>query len=196
MMDKIKGFVNKSLGKSEPPAPPRNKQEMQTQIDFALAKLQGKEKNLRKQIDTTRKAAKEALKKGDDRGYKTYSRRYTLLNKQLDTTEGMQEKYSNMKDTLELQEGLSDIMEIGDSLHDIQDNLGIDSTEIERVASNIRNDMEKVDQASEMLTTSMGVAISKNTDLDNDDLQEELMAEIQSEEGLNDFEDMERELVD
>jgi hypothetical protein len=108
----------------------------------------------------------------------------------------MQEKYSNMKDTLELQEGLSDIMEIGDSLHDIQDNLGIDSTEIERVASNIRNDMEKVDQASEMLTTSMGVAISKNTDLDNDDLQEELMAEIQSEEGLNDFEDMERELVD
>lgn len=196
-MDKLKGFVNKSLGKSEPPAPtPKSKQETLTQIDFAIAKLQGKEKKLKSQLNVTRQAAKDSLDKGDDKGYKSYSRRYKLLNKQLETTSGMQEKYSNMKDTLELQEGLSDIMEIGDSLHEIQDNLGIDNTEIERVASNIREDMEKVDEASEMLTSSMDVAMSGNADLDNDDLRDELMAEIQSEKGLNNFEDMERELVD
>jgi len=197
MMDKIKGFVNKSLGKSEPPAPqPIDKQKTIRKIEFAIAKLDGKEKTLNKQLQQTREAAKTALKKGDDKGYKSHSRRFQMLKKQLDTTNGMQEKYSKMKDTIDLQENVSEIMEIGESLTDIQKNLGIDIDEIEQVAGNIRTSMEEVDKASELFNTSMDVAMSGSVELDNDELQDELLAEIQSEQGMNEFADMDEELVE
>jgi hypothetical protein len=119
-----------------------------------------------------------------------------MLKKQLDTTNGMQEKYSKMKDTIDLQENVSEIMEIGESLTDIQKNLGIDIDEIEQVAGNIRTSMEEVDKASELFNTSMDVAMSGSVELDNDELQDELLAEIQSEQGMNEFADMDEELVD
>ena len=70
---------------------------------------------------------------------------------------------------------------IGNDLKNFQNDLGLDPAELERADTNIRESMEKVNTASDMIGESMDM-ISATTEADDlsEDLRAELMAEITS----------------
>lgn len=182
-------FINKMKsaagigGQSEPePTPQVSPEDMKTKLLISNGKLKQQENMLTNQRVQYRDEAKNSLKRGDDRGYKSASRRFGMISSQLNTVSGMADMSQAMLDAVELQGNMSEIMELGDSLNVLQNQMGLNSGEVEKAVMNIRASMENVTRASSTLTTTMDAALQTQDEFDiNDTLKAELMAEIQGE---------------
>jgi hypothetical protein len=157
--------------------------ELRTKLAMANKRLEKRERTLVDKRDRARGNAREALKNGDERGFRLASKRFALVNGQIQAISGMVEMAAIMLDIVEMQTSLSEIVEIGGMLKDYQDKLGINTKQMEKMLKNLQVSMDKVDSAAEMINTSMEVATAGDitTSEAQDQLKSELMAEIEAE---------------
>ena len=158
-------------------------EELQTKLAMTSGRLEGRERQLKAQQNQSKDEAKNALKNGDERGFRLASKRHAMLASQLNAMGGMVEMAQGMKDVIEMQEGLKEVVEIGSMLKDYQDQLGLDTKQMEAAVTNIRTSMEKVNTATEMISTTMEAVTSGDADVSEsqESLKAELMAEIDAE---------------
>jgi hypothetical protein len=160
-------------------------EELQTKLSLAGSRLGNREKQLKAQQNQAKDEAKNALKNGDERGFRLASKRHAMLGSQLGALGGMVEMAQGMRDVVEMQEGLKEVVEIGSMLKDYQDQLGLDTKQMEKAVTNIRTSMEKVNTATEMISTTMEAVSSGDVEVGEaqESLKAELMAEIETEKG-------------
>ena len=159
--------------------------EIRTKLAMAEKKLEKREKELTRKREKSRLEAREALKSGDEKGFRLASKRFALMNNQVNVIKGMVEMATVMLDLVEMQSGLKEIVEIGGLLKGYQKDLGVDTKQMEKMLSNLQVSMNKVDAAAEMINTSMEVATSGDVNVSEsqESLKSELMAEIETEKG-------------
>lgn len=164
------------LGKISP-------EELKTRLKISESKLQKREAQMKDKMEKARTESKDALKRGDERGFRVASKRFAMVNSQANAISGMVEMTSSMVDVVEMQEGLKEVAAIGGELKMYQDKLGIDTKQMEKAMTNIRTSMEKVNQATDMITTTMEAVTSGDVEVTaaQDSLKRELMAELKTE---------------
>lgn len=186
-------FINKAkirVGLKHEEPPQVTPQEVKTRLTIANKRLTDQEKILQNQQAQYRDEAKNSLRRGDDRGYKSASRRHAMAHTQLNTVVNMADMSSAMLDAIEMQGNLKTIVGIGQDLSTLQDQMGLGSPEIEQAVTQIRSTMEAVTHASSTMTTTMDAALNSDTSFVADEsLKAELMAEIQSEGSVTEFGD-------
>ncbi len=158
-------------------------EELKTKLSISEQRLTTREKELMRKQQKSREQAKEALAKGNDREFRVASRRYSLVEGQVNTISSMVEMAQSMNDVIEMQTGLKEVVEIGEDLGKWQKQLGFDTNKLESAVTNIRTSMEKVNTATNMMTSSMDAAMSGGNELSEmqDSLRSELLAELSSE---------------
>lgn len=154
--------------------------ELKTKLLIASKKLEKREAQMKEQQRKARELAKESLKKGDERGFRLASKRYGLITGQLQAISGMVEMAQSMSDVVEMQEGIKEIAEIGSELKKYQEQLGLDSKEFEKALTNIRSAVEKVNVASEMISTQLEAMTAPSAEVTaaQEELRKELLAEL------------------
>jgi hypothetical protein len=158
--------------------------ELETKLSIAEKKLMKREESIKERRDKARDSAKNALKSGDERTFKLESRKYANIQAQLNTVGSMIEMACTMKDAIQQQKDLSDLVEIGGDLVEAQKLLGFDTAEVEKAVTGIRMAVEKVQTASEMISTQAELlTTSTETTKEQESLRAELMAELQVEGG-------------
>jgi len=157
-------------------------EELRTKLMLSEKKLEKMENQLKDKKNKSRGEAKHSLKDGDERGFRTASRRYGMLHGQVQAVSNMAEMATSMKDLLEMQEGLKEVVNIGDDLKRYQGKLGIDTKQLEQAVTTVRSSMDKLNSASELISTTMDAvtAGSAESTKAQEELKKELMAEIQT----------------
>ena len=155
-------------------------EELKTKLAMSEQRLASREKELIKKRQKARDASKEALANGNDREFRVSSRRYSMVDGQVNTIGSMVEMAQSMTDVIEMQTGLKEVAEIGENLGQWQKQLGFDTAKMESAITNIRTSMEKVNTATSMMTSSMDAAMGGDTELSEmqDSLRSELLAEL------------------
>ncbi len=158
-------------------------EELKTKLLLSSKKLEKREAQLKDKAETTRRDAKGALKRGDDRAFRLSSKRYGMVQGQINTISGMVEMTMSMADIVEMQEGLKEVVDIGNELKTYQERLGLDTKALEQAVTNIRLATEKVNTASEMITQTMDAISSGDIEVNTsqESLKKELLAELKSE---------------
>jgi hypothetical protein len=156
--------------------------ELKTKLAISEQRLTAREKDLKKKQQKAREEAKEALAKGNDREFRVASRRYSMVEGQVNTIGSMVEMAQSMTDVIEMQIGLKEVVEIGEDLGQWQKQLGFDTSKLESAVTNIRTSMDRVNTATTMMTSTMDAAMGGNTELTEmqDSLRSELLAELSS----------------
>ena len=159
--------------------------ELKTKLAMSEQRLTAREKELTKKRDSARDEAKNALANGNDREFRVASRRFSMVEGQVNTIGSMVEMAQSMEDVIEMESGLKEVVEIGENLGQWQKQLGFDTEKLESAVTSIRTSMEKVNTATNMMTSSMDAAMAGGTELSEmqDDLRAELLAELSSEKG-------------
>lgn len=154
--------------------------ELKTKLSVYEQRLTARETEINRKRQKSREEAKQALADGNDRDYRVKSRRYGMLDGQVNTIGSMVEMTQSMSDVIEMQQGLKEVVEIGADMGKYQKQLGIDDNQLESAITNIRTSMEKVGVATSTMTSAMDAAMSGNQELTEvqDSLRSELMAEI------------------
>ncbi len=153
--------------------------ELETKLSIAEKKLLKREESIKERRNKARTGAKDALKVGDERGFKLESRKYANIQAQLNTVSSMIEMASTMKDAIQQQKDLTDLVEIGSDLVEAQKLLGFDTAQIEKAVTGIRMAVEKVQTASEMISTQAELlTTTSETTKEQESLRAELMAEL------------------
>jgi hypothetical protein len=157
--------------------------ELETKLAIAEKKLLKREDSIKDRREKARSAAKDALKSGDERTFKLQSRKYANIQGQLNTVSSMIEMAITMKDAIQSQKDLAEIVEIGSDLVEAQKVLGFDTEQIEKAVTGIRTAVEKVQTASEMIMTQTELLTASSPELTNEQeaLRAELMAELKVE---------------
>jgi hypothetical protein len=161
-------------------------QELITKISMAESKLAKREAQLRDRKDKAREEAKNCLKNGDERGFRVASKQFGSVMGQLNTLGSMLEMASTMRNALEDQQALTEIVAIGGDLAAAQKSMGLDPTKLEATISNINASIQKVTQTSEALSTQMDLLSSPEASSTQESLKAELMAELKADTGQED----------
>lgn len=157
-------------------------QELETKLTIAEKKLLKREESIKERKDKARDSAKEALKNGDERTFKLESRKYASIQGQMNTVGSMIEMAATMKDAIQQQKDLTELVAIGGDLIEAQKLLGFDTEQIEKAVTGIRMAVEKVQTASEMIATQTELLTSTSeTTKEQEALRAELMAELKVE---------------
>jgi len=158
-------------------------EELKTKLTIYEQKLINRENELKKKRDTARQESKKALSEGNDREFRVASRRYSMIDGQINTISSMVEMAESMVDVIEMQQGLKDVVDIGQEMGKFQKELGIDTKQLENAITNIRTSMEKVGVATSTMTAAMDAAMTGNQELTNtqDTLRTELLTELSTE---------------
>jgi hypothetical protein len=153
--------------------------QMKTKLSVTGAKLGKKEAMLTHKMNQAREEARKALKAGDERTFKRASQRYAMLQKQVQAVQATGDMTATMQDTIEMQDSMKDIAEIGQDVGKYQDELMVDQKQMEESLTAIRTTMEKSEQSVDMMSATMDAISTTATSSDiQDELRAELMAEI------------------
>ncbi len=157
-------------------------EELKTKLSISEQRLSTREKELNKKRTQAREQAKNALTNGNDREFRVASRRYSMIEGQVNTIGSMVEMAQSMTDVIEMESGLKEVVEIGEDLGKWQKQLGFDTEKMEGAITSIRTSMEKVNSATNMMTSSMDAAMNGGAELSEmqDSLRSELLAELSS----------------
>jgi hypothetical protein len=158
-------------------------EELKTKLMLSEKKLEKRENQLKDKKNEARGDAKHSLKNGDERGFRIASRRYGMVHGQVQAISSMAEMATSMRDMVEMQEGLKEVVSIGSELKRYQEKLGINSKQLEQAVTNVRVSMEKLNTASEMIATTMDAITAGSAEATKaqEELKKELMAEIETE---------------
>ena len=167
---------------------------IKTKLYLNRKRLEKRERELRNKEEKARLEAKSALKAGDERGFKKASRRFGYIHGQVEAVSSMLDMVESMIDMIEMQEGVKDIVAIGSDLKEYQRVLGLDPVKLENAVTTIRESMERLNQASEMISDTMDtITTTQDTSLFQEELRNELMAEISEEKAAE--EELEKKLA-
>ena len=158
-------------------------QEMTTKIAIAELKLSKREAQIKDKRDKARAEAKDALTKGDERGFRVASKEYGGAQGQLSTVGTMVEMSQTMKNALDDQQNINEIVQIGQELAYAQKLMGFDTEKMEQAITNIRSAVDKVNTTSEILGIQMETLTNTpESSKEQETLKAELMAEMKSEQ--------------
>jgi hypothetical protein len=161
----------------------RTPEEMTTKIAIAEVKLSKREAQIRDRRDKARSEAKDALSKGDERGFRVASKEYGSAQGQLNTVGTMVEMSQTMKNALDDQQNITEIVQIGQELAYAQKLMGFDTEKMEQAITNIRSAVDKVNTTSEILGIQMeALTNTPESSKEQETLKAELMAEMKSEQ--------------
>jgi len=139
--------------------------------------------SLKQQMGGTRTEVKEHLKSGDETGFRLDSRKYVMLKN----------TYLAVKDLQELAQGMVDVIQIGDILHDVvaagmdiaklQSKLGLDTAQLESSLAKIKTSLTHMEGVANALSMTMESSLpsSKELSTEQEILRKELLVEIQGE---------------
>jgi hypothetical protein len=162
-------------------------EEMTTKIAIAEAKLSKRESEIKDKRDKARASAKDALSKGDERGFRVASKEYGSAQGQLNTVGTMVEMSQTMKNALDDQQDITEIVQIGRDLAYAQKLMGFDTEKMEQAITNIKTAVDKVNTTSEILGIQMeALTNTPESSKEQDTLKSELMAEMKAETGKQD----------
>jgi hypothetical protein len=155
--------------------------EFKTKIIIAEKKLKKREARLTDDATRNRLQAKEALKTGDERAFRIVSRRFAVAEGQRASVGNLLEMASSIRDLIEMQEQMNEVVRISNDLKRFHKHLGIDTDRLEAAISAISGSMTGVTVASEMIATSMEYLgeVSPGDSISEDELRRELLAEIE-----------------
>ena len=158
--------------------------ELRAKLDLASIRLEKRELQMKDQVSQSKKEAKEALKNGDERSFRMASKRFGMIQNQANAVGGMVELAGTMRDVVEMQEGIKEIGVLGGALKEYQEELGIDTVQMEKAMVTIQTTMSKVSMASEMISTTMEAVTAGDVEVTSaqDSLKAELMAELAAEQ--------------
>lgn len=158
-------------------------EELRTKLTLSSKKLEKREAQMKEKAQRSKEEARDALKKGDERGFRVASKRFAMTQGQTNAISGMVEMTQGMQDVVEMQEGLKEVSAIGADLQKYQQTMGIDTQQMESAVTNIRMSMEKVNTATEMISSTMEAVTSGDVQVTaaQEELKRELMAEISAE---------------
>lgn len=80
-------------------------EELKTKLTIYEQRLSSRETELKKKREKSRNEAKNALSNGNDREFRVSSRRYSMLEGQVNTISSMVEMAQSMNDVIEMQQG-------------------------------------------------------------------------------------------
>lgn len=161
-------------------------EEMQTKIMISQKKLEKREAQLKDKRDKARAEAKDALAKGDERGFRVASKGFAGAQGQLNTVGTMVEMGSTMKNALEDQQNITEIVQIGQELAYAQKAMGFDTQKMEQAITNIRSSVDKVNATTEILQMQMEtLQASPEGNKEQESLKAELMAEMNADSATN-----------
>ena len=157
--------------------------EMKTKLAIAQKKLDKREDVIDSKREKARNEAKEALKKGDERSFRVASRRYSLIDSQMNAVSNLSEMTQSTIDIIDMQTSINDVIEIGQMLSDYQERLGIDNNKLQDALTNINVSMENLSTATEMISTTIDTITEATPEATatQESLRSELLAEIQGE---------------
>jgi hypothetical protein len=159
-------------------------EEMTTKIAIAELKLSKREAQIKDRRDKARSEAKDALSKGDERGFRVASKEYGSAQGQLNTVGTMVEMSQTMKNALDDQQNITEIVQIGQELAYAQKLMGFDTEKMEQAITNIRSAVDKVNTTSEILGIQMeALTNTPESSKEQEQLKAELMAEMKAEAG-------------
>ena len=159
-------------------------EEMTTKISIAQVKLSRREAQIKDKRDKARAEAKDALSKGDERGFRMASKEYGSAQGQLNTVGTMVEMSQTMKNALDDQQSITDIVQIGEELAYAQKLMGFDTEKMEQAITNIKTAVDKVSTTTEILGIQMeALSNSPESSREQEQLKAELLAEIKAETG-------------
>jgi hypothetical protein len=159
-------------------------EEMTTKIDIASVKLSHREAEIKDKRDKARAAAKDALSKGDERGFRVASKEYGSAQGQLNTVGTMVEMSQTMKNALDDQQDISEIVQIGQELAYAQKLMGFDTEKMEQAITNIKTAVDKVNTTSEILGIQMeALTNTPESSKEQETLKSELLAEMKADTG-------------
>jgi len=159
-------------------------EEMTTKIAIAEAKLSRREAEIKDKRDKARAQAKDALSKGDERGFRVASKEYGSAQGQLNTVGTMVEMSQTMKNALSDQQDITEIVQIGQDLAYAQKLMGFDTEKMEQAITNIKTAVDKVNTTSEILGIQMeALTNTPESSKEQETLKAELMAEMKAETG-------------
>ncbi len=158
--------------------------EMTTKIAIAEAKLSRREDEIKAKRAKARAQAKDALSRGDERGFRVASKEYGSAQGQLNTVGTMVEMSQTMKNALEDQQDITEIVQIGQELAYAQKLMGFDTEKLEQAITNIKTAVDKVNTTSEILGIQMeALTNTPESSKEQETLKAELMAEMKAETG-------------
>jgi len=159
-------------------------EEMTTKISIAQVKLSKREAQIKDKRDKARSEAKDALSKGDERGFRVASKEYGSAQGQLNTVGTMVEMSQTMKNALDDQQSITEIVQIGQELAYAQKLMGFDTEKMEQAITNIKSAVDKVNTTSEILGIQMeALSNSPESTREQERLKAELLAEMKAESG-------------
>ena len=159
-------------------------EEMTTKIAIAEAKLSKREDEIKDKRDKARAKAKDALSKGDERGFRVASKEYGSAQGQLNTVGTMVEMSQTMKNALSDQQDITEIVQIGQDLAYAQKLMGFDTEKMEQAITNIKTAVDKVNTTSEILGIQMeALTNTPESSKEQEQLKSELLAEMKAEAG-------------
>ena len=158
-------------------------QELKKRLSDYEHRLSARENDLKQKRQKARDDSKKALSDGNDREFRISSQSYGMLDGQIKTISGMLEIAKIMTFLTQMQEGLKEIVAIGEGMGKYQKQLGIDPKKLENAVMNIKTSMDKVSVAATTMTAAMDTAMNGNEKLTDvqDLLRQELMAELSAE---------------
>ncbi len=162
-------------------------EEMTTKIAIAESKLSKREEQIKDRRDKARAEAKDALSKGDERGFRVASKEYGSAQGQLGTVGTMVEMSQTMKNALDDQQSVTEIVQIGQDLAYAQKLMGFDTTKMEQAITGIKTAVDKVNATSEILGIQMeALTNTPESSKEQESLKSELLAEMKAEGAKDD----------
>jgi len=200
MVDIIKNGLRKvadrALGTSDevgvelPPTDPKAEWAMaKTDADMKLRGLVRKENDLVFQLAQCESAEMDALRKGDDRGYKLAHAQYERTNSALSATRTAADAYRNMLGAMETQGYMGDIVEISESMVKMQAYVGLDQNTMKAAVSSIQESVAQAEELSASMEAISDVKVGDSNIQRQDTHKAELLAKIQAEREVQSFGD-------
>jgi len=146
---------------------------------FKLEQLSAK---LQNRANQTRLEAKRCLERGDERGFRIASRKYSLSKNSLQSVGDLREMAENIIDILEMGEIMHGIVEVGGNLARAQKQLGLDAPRLESSLAKIRTSVTRIDDIASLLSATIDSTLTSSKELstDQESLRKELLIEIQA----------------
>lgn len=159
-------------------------EEFRIKASTMARQLEKRETTSQRKTDEARVKAKDALRRGDDRGYTRAARRFGMAHQQLELVMAQRDMAENVVDGLEAQEGMKEIVGFGDQLTSMQKDMGIDVDKMKQSLERMQLGMERVARMTDTFMTTVEAAmVDPGRSEIGEQLKAELMAELESETG-------------
>jgi len=173
-----------------PPSDPKAEwAHTKTDAEMELKGLLRKESDLTFQLEQCEGAEMDALRKGDDRGYKLAHAQYDRTTSALSATRTAADAYRNMLGAMETQGYMGSIVDISKNMAKMQSHLGLNSESMKDAVHTIKEGMTSAEELCASMESISDVMVGDSNIQRQDTHKAELLAKIQAEREVQSFGD-------